>query len=212
MFQLTSKQKINILILFSFFHILIITSSNYLVQLPIIVFGFHTTWGVFTFPFIFLTTDLTVRIYGSYLARRIIAMVMLPALSVSYIFSTLFYQGEWQGFAILNKFNLFVTRIAFASFMAYILGQIMDIFVFNKLRNYHHWWIAPTVAMFFGNLLDTMVFFFIAFYRSTAHFMSTNWIEIALIDYGINLLIYLLFFLPAYKLMTNFILKHYSYN
>ncbi len=136
MFEFTSQQRIKALIWLSFFHILIITSSNYLVQLPITIFSFHTTWGAFTFPFIFLTTDLTVRIYGAPLARRIIAATMLPALSVSYILSALFYQGQWQGFITLNEFNLFVARIALASFMAYALGQIMDIFVFNKLRNY----------------------------------------------------------------------------
>ncbi len=124
------QQRIKTLIWLSFFHILIITSSNYLLQLPITIFDFHTTWGAFTFPFIFLTTDLTVRIYGASLARWIIATTMLPAFSVSYILSEFFYQGEWQGFFI---------RIALASFIAYSLGQIMDIFVLNKLRNNRRW-------------------------------------------------------------------------
>ncbi|WP_334471720.1 7-cyano-7-deazaguanine/7-aminomethyl-7-deazaguanine transporter [Arsenophonus sp. PmNCSU2021_1] len=209
MFELTPQQRIKALIWLSFFHILIITSSNYLVQLPITIFSFHTTWGAFTFPFIFLTTDLTVRIYGAPLARRIIAATMLPALSVSYILSALFYQGQWQGFITLNEFNLFVARIALASFMAYALGQIMDIFVFNKLRNYCRWWIAPTAAMFFGNLLDTIAFFFIAFYHSTDPFMAANWVEIALVDYSFKLFICMLFFLPAYGLMLNFILSYF---
>jgi len=209
MFELTPQQRIKALIWLSFFHILIITSSNYLVQLPINIFSFHTTWGAFTFPFIFLTTDLTVRIYGAPLARRIIAATMLPALSVSYILSALFYQGQWQGFITLNEFNLFIARIALASFMAYALGQIMDIFVFNKLRNYCRWWIAPTAAMFFGNLLDTIAFFFIAFYHSTDPFMAANWVEIALVDYSFKLFICMLFFLPAYGLMLNFILSYF---
>lgn len=209
MFELTPQQRIKALIWLSIFHILIITSSNYLVQLPITIFGFHTTWGAFTFPFIFLTTDLTVRIYGAALARRIIAAAMLPALSVSYILSALFYQGQWQGFITLNEFNLFVARIALASFMAYALGQIMDIFVFNKLRNYRRWWIAPAAAMLFGNLLDTIAFFFIAFYRSTDPFMAANWVEIALVDYSFKLFICMLFFLPAYGLMLNFILSYF---
>lgn len=209
MFELTPQQRIKALIWLSFFHILIITSSNYLVQLPITIFSFHTTWGAFTFPFIFLTTDLTVRIYGAPLARRIIAATMLPALSVSYILSALFYQGQWQGFITLNEFNLFVARIALASFMAYALGQIMDIFVFNKLRNYCRWWIAPTAAMFFSNLLDTIAFFFIAFYHSTDPFMAANWVEIALVDYSFKLFICMLFFLPAYGLMLNFILSYF---
>lgn len=92
MFSFTAQQKASALIWLSLFHILIITSSNYLVQLPINIFGFHTTWGAFTFPFIFLATDLTVRIYGAPLARRIITAVMLPALLISYVISALFFK------------------------------------------------------------------------------------------------------------------------
>ena len=74
--------------------------------------------------------------------------------------------------------------------MVYAVGQIMDIFVFNKLRKYSGWWIAPAAAMFFGNLLDTIAFFFIAFYRSTdTPCMATNWVEITLVDYSFKLLI-----------------------
>ncbi|PHM33214.1 7-cyano-7-deazaguanine/7-aminomethyl-7-deazaguanine transporter [Xenorhabdus innexi] len=209
MFQLTTQQKASALIWLSLFHILIITSSNYLVQLPVSIFGFHTTWGAFTFPFIFLATDLTVRIYGAPLARRIIMTVMLPALIISYIISALFFQGSWQGFSALGTFNLFVARIAAASFMAYVLGQILDVGVFNRLRQNQRWWIAPAAAMFFGNMLDTLAFFFIAFYRSTDAFMATHWVEIALVDYAFKLFICMLFFLPAYGILLNLILKFF---
>ncbi len=134
MFDLSARQRRTALIWLSLFHVLIITSSNYLVQLPITIFGFHTTWGAFTFPFIFLATDLTVRIYGAPLARRIITSVMIPALAISYVVSALFFQGAWAGFEALSHFNLFVARIAAASFMAYALGQILDVSVFNRLR------------------------------------------------------------------------------
>lgn len=182
----------------SLFHLLVITSSNYLVQLPVSIFGLHTTWGAFSFPFIFLATDLTVRFFGAPLARRIIFAVMLPALFISYAVSALFYQGQWQGFGALLHFNLFVARIAVASFMAYTLGQILDVHVFNRLRASRHWWLAPSVSMLFGNASDTLAFFSIAFWRSTDPFMAEHWVEIALVDYGFKLAISLLFFLPAY--------------
>lgn len=92
----TTVQRKKALVWLSLFHLLVITSSNYLVQLPISIFGFHTTWGAFSFPFIFLATDLTVRIFGAPLARRIIFAVMVPALAISYGISALFYMGEWQ--------------------------------------------------------------------------------------------------------------------
>ncbi|CAM3525289.1 7-cyano-7-deazaguanine/7-aminomethyl-7-deazaguanine transporter [Klebsiella variicola] len=203
----TTVQRKKALVWLSLFHLLVITSSNYLVQLPISIFGFHTTWGAFSFPFIFLATDLTVRIFGAPLARRIIFAVMVPALVISYCVSALFYMGEWQGFAALGTFNLFVARIAIASFMAYALGQILDVHVFNRLRQSRHWWLAPTASTLFGNISDTVAFFFIAFWRSPDPFMAAHWGEIALVDYSFKVLISIIFFLPMYGVLLNMLLK-----
>ena len=203
----TTVQRKKALVWLSLFHLLVITSSNYLVQLPLSIFGFHTTWGAFSFPFIFLATDLTVRIFGAPLARRIIFAVMVPALVISYGISALFYMGEWQGFAALGTFNLFVARIAIASFMAYALGQILDVHVFNRLRQSRHWWLAPPAAPLFGNISDTVAFFFIAFWRSPDPFMAAHWGEIALVDYSFKVLISIIFFLPMYGVLLNMLLK-----
>ena len=203
----TTVQRKKALVWLSLFHMLVITSSNYLVQLPISIFGFHTTWGAFSFPFIFLATDLTVRIFGAPLARRIIFAVMVPALAISYGISALFYMGEWQGFAALGTFNLFVARIAVASFMAYALGQILDVHVFNRLRQSRRWWLAPTASTLFGNISDTVAFFFIAFWRSQDPFMAAHWGEIALVDYSFKVLISIIFFLPMYGVLLNMLLK-----
>ena len=203
----TTVQRKKALIWLSLFHLLVITSSNYLVQLPISIFGFHTTWGAFSFPFIFLATDLTVRIFGAPLARRIILAVMIPALVISYGVSALFYMGEWQGFAALTSFNLFVARIAAASFMAYALGQILDVHVFNRLRQNRRWWLAPTASTLFGNVSDTLAFFFIAFWRSPDPFMAAHWGEIAIVDYCFKVLISIVFFLPMYGMLLNMLLK-----
>ena len=207
MTQFSESQRVKALFWLSLFHLLVITSSNYLVQLPIAIFGFHTTWGAFSFPFIFLATDLTVRIFGAPLARRIIFAVMVPALVISYAISALFYMGEWQGFAALGSFNLFVARIAIASFMAYALGQILDVHVFNRLRQSRHWWLAPTASTLFGNISDTVAFFFIAFWRSPDPFMAAHWGEIALVDYSFKVLISIIFFLPMYGVLLNMLLK-----
>lgn len=204
-FSLAQQRKA--LLLLVLFHLTIIASSNYLVQLPFTVFGFHTTWGAFTFPFIFLATDLTVRIFGAQLARKIIGWVMLPALAVSYGLSVLFFEGQFQGFAHLGEFNLFVARIAIASFMAYLLGQILDIYVFNRLRQMRQWWIAPTCSTLLGNALDTVAFFSIAFYQSPDPFMAEHWVEIALVDYGFKLVISLGLFVPIYGVLLNYLVK-----
>lgn len=208
MLSFTLQQRTSVRYWLALFHIIIIISSNYLVQLPISIFNFHTTWGAFSFPFIFLATDLTVKILGAALARRIIFIAMLPALFVSYIVSALFFQGEWQGWAALGLFNMMVARIAIASFMAYVLGQILDVYVFNRLRQYSAWWIAPAVSTLFGNIIDTLSFFFIAFWRSDDAFMAQHWLEIALVDYSFKLMVNLIFFLPIYGMILNIFLKN----
>jgi len=201
----TSAQQRKALTWLVAFHLLIITSSNYLVQLPFTLFGFHTTWGAFSFPFIFLATDLTVRIFGAQMARKIIFKVMLPALLVSYGLSVLFFEGAFQGFAQLTEFNLFVARIAVASFMAYVLGQILDVHVFNRLRQAGPWWVAPTLSTILGNALDTLAFFAIAFYNSPDAFMAEHWTEIAMVDYVFKILISLFLFVPMYGVLLNYL-------
>ena len=190
------------------FHIFIIIASNYLVQIPIDLFGFHSTWGAFSFPFIFLATDLTVRLIGKSEARRVITRAMIPALIASYIISVLLHEGRFNGFDALGEFNTFVFRIAFASFAAYVLGQLLDVQVFDRVRrNYAQWWIAPAAASVFGQALDTVAFFSIAFWKSSNPFMAVNWPEIAWVDYVIKLGVSLLFFVPMYGVALNAIVR-----
>ena len=189
------------------FHILIIIASNYLVQLPITLFGWHTTWGAFSFPFIFLATDLTVRLIGKHAARVVIAWVMLPALLASYVVSVLFHEGAFGGLMALGEFNLFVFRIAVASFLAYAFGQLLDIQVFDRLRQMRQWWVAPTASTILGNLLDTFLFFSVAFWRSDDPFMAANWVEIVTVDYVIKLAISLILFVPLYGMLLSAIVR-----
>ncbi|MBN6074226.1 7-cyano-7-deazaguanine/7-aminomethyl-7-deazaguanine transporter [Aggregatibacter actinomycetemcomitans] len=213
------QQKRRALVLLSFFHIFIIAASNYLVQIPfemhvpLTFFGaqenfmFHSTWGTLTFPFIFLATDLTVRVFGAKEARWIIFVVMIPALIISYVVSTLFSDSQYQSWQALTTFNLFVFRIALASFCAYVFGQLLDVLVFNRLRQLKTWWIAPTSSMVFGSMADTYLFFAIAFYASSDPFMAEHWMEIGFVDYLFKLFIGLLLFVPAYGVVLNMILR-----
>ncbi|BDM62794.1 hypothetical protein NFHSH190041_02460 [Shewanella sp. NFH-SH190041] len=201
MLMLSNTQHRRAIILLAAFHILIISASNYLVQLPFQIFGFHTTWGAFSFPFVYLATDLTVRIFGQHAARRIIFRAMIPALVISYVIGVLFHNGQFQGSEALHHFNTFVFRIALASFAAYLVGQLMDITVFARIRRECAWWVAPTASTLVGNLVDTLVFFSIAFYASTDAFMAQNWPEIATVDYSFKLMVSLGLFLPAYGLL-----------
>lgn len=209
----SDRQKRRALIILSFFHIFIITASNYLVQIPFEInlpftdFSFHSTWGSLTFPFIFLATDLTVRVFGAKEARWIIFTVMIPALIISYLVSILFSNSQYQGLEALSEFNMFVFRIALASFCAYVFGQLLDVLVFNRLRQLNTWWIAPTGSMVLGSMADTFLFFAIAFYASSDLFMAEHWVSIGFVDYLSKLFIGILLFIPAYGVMLNMILR-----
>ena len=191
----SDANKRRALVLLSFFHIFIITLSNYLVQIAFEVnipgteWTIPTTWGTFTFPFIFLATDLTVRVFGASLARKIIFAVMLPA-----------------------QFNTFVFRIALASFSGYVVGQLLDVFVFNRLRQGKTWWLAPTCSTIFGTLIDTFVFFAVAFYQSSDPYMAEHWFTIGSVDYAFKLFVSLLLFLPLYGVILNLIMRKLRLN
>ncbi|MGC7560963.1 7-cyano-7-deazaguanine/7-aminomethyl-7-deazaguanine transporter [Pasteurella sp. PK-2025] len=216
---LNDQQTRLALVILSFFHIVIIAASNYLVQIPFEItlplsqfgaredFSFHSTWGTLTFPFIFLATDLTVRVFGAKEARWIIFVVMLPALVISYVISTLFQETQYQGLHALTQLNHMVFRIAIASFCAYVFGQLLDVFVFNRLRQLKTWWIAPSSSMIFGSMADTFLFFAIAFYASSDPFMAEHWTELGFVDYLFKLLIGILLFVPAYGVVLNMILR-----
>ncbi|MGC7588931.1 7-cyano-7-deazaguanine/7-aminomethyl-7-deazaguanine transporter [Bisgaard Taxon 46] len=213
------QQTRRALIILSFFHIFIIAASNYLVQIPFKItlpltalganedFSFHSTWGTLTFPFIFLATDLTVRLFGAKEARWIIFIVMIPALIISYVISTLFSDSQYQGLSALATFNSVVFRIAVASFFAYVFGQLLDVLVFNRLRQLKTWWVAPSSSMIFGSMADTFLFFAIAFYASSDPFMAEHWMELGFVDYLFKLFIGILLFVPAYGVVLNMVLR-----
>lgn len=189
-------------------HVGIVIASNYLVQIPIRIAGITSTWGAFSFPLIFLATDLTVRLIGKPAARRVITRAMLPALVASYVVGVVFHDGRWNGLVELAQFNLLVFRVALASYAAYVLGQLLDIHVFDRVRRATvRWWPAPTLSAVIGQALDTATFFSIAFAASSDPFMAAHWVEIALVDYVIKLAASVLFFVPTYGVILTTLLR-----
>ena len=151
--------------------LIVITSSNYLVQYPI---NDWLTWGAFTFPVAFLVTDLTNRAVGATAARRV----------------------AWTGFAIavLVSMALAPWRIAVASGVAVILGQLLDIVAFNKLRS-GSWWKAPLIGSAVASVVDTSLFFFLAFAGS-----DMDWTMLAAGDLGVKWLMAAVLLAP-YRVM-----------
>lgn len=127
----------------------IVVASNILVQF---LLGQWLTWGAFTYPFTFLVTDLMNRLHGARVARRVVLAGFVVGIACSFI-----------GSQITGAFGPLVThRVALASGTAFLVGQLMDITVFNRLRRME-WWRAPLAASLIGSLMDTMIFFSIAF-------------------------------------------------
>ena len=185
-------------ILLSLCHIFLLTLSNVLVQYPFQWFGFHTTWGAFTYPAIFILTDLTVRLSSSRYARRIILLSMLPGLLISYVVASYIETSPSGDFWVIHPLPL---RVAFACFVAYVVGQLLDIFIFQYYRKQKSWWVAPLLSTTIGNFVDTALFFFVAFYHSTHPFLSQHWMEIAEIDFFFKITISFIAFIPAYGVM-----------
>lgn len=180
--------------------------SNFLVQMPFQLFGYHTTWGAFTYPLIFIMTDLTTRIYGATPARHIIFRSMLPGLLISYLIASYSEMNQLSHWGDLLMLHMMPLRIAVACFVAYVIGQILDIVVFQRYRKAASWWLAPAVSSSVGNVIDTALFFFIAFYQCSNPFLSQHWQEIAMVDAVFKISISLIAFVPIY----GFVLKMFN--
>ena len=177
-------------------HVIVITVSNGLVNIPVEIFGFKLTWAAFTFPLVVIATDLTVRLLGKTIARSTIAIAYPLAIIGSIL--VVLAEGAPQSVAL---------RIGFASATAYAIGTLLDVYVFQWLReNYSAWWLAPAVSTVAANIIDTYAFFFTAFSGSANEYMAANWMEIANSQIVLKIAVGLVVFLPAYGLL----LRHLS--
>tara|TARA_B100001741_G_C16343505_1_gene500637 strand:- start:124 stop:639 length:516 start_codon:yes stop_codon:yes gene_type:complete len=163
----------------------VVLSSNYLVQFPVQYYGLEKllTYGAFSYPIAFLITDLTNRSYGKYVARKIVYIGFFVGVSFTLFFST-------------NFSELISVRIAIGSGTAFIVAQLLDVQIFDKLRR-KKWFIAPLTSSFIGSTVDTFLFFLISFYGT-----SIPWITLSLGDLSIKIFVALLMLIP-YRLLTD---------
>jgi hypothetical protein len=153
--------------------IVIVTGSNIAVQYPI---NAWLTWGALTYPISFLVTDLTNRAFGPRMARRVV----------------------YAGFAAAVALSIFLAtwRIAVASGSAFLLAQLLDIAIFDRLRR-AAWWRAPFISSVLASAVDTALFFTLAFAGT-----GLPWVTWGLGDYGVKLLMALLLLAPFRALMA----------
>jgi queuosine precursor transporter len=171
---------------------LVVVASNVLVQHPFPYWGLgdYLTWGAFTYPVSFLVTDLTNRRYGAGVARRLVAVGFVIAVALSVALAT--------------------PRIALASGTAYLVGQLLDVTVFNGLRR-QAWWRAPLLGSLVGSALDTALFFSLAFAGDAdmsvpVSFLGLGqlplWVSLAICDFVVKVALALVALLPYGALLS----------
>ena len=163
----------------SFLMGVVVLSSNYLVQFPIKYYGLEEilTYGAFSYPIAFLITDLANRSYGKLVARKIVYIGFAIGISFTIIFST-------------NFADLISVRIAIGSGTAFLVAQLLDVQIFDKLRK-REWFIAPLTSSLIGSTIDTFLFFSISFYAT-----GIPWVTLSLGDLAVKILVALVMLIP----------------
>ena len=170
-------------LLLSFLMGVVVLSSNFLVQFPI---KYHQlekilTYGAFSYPIAFLITDLANRSYGKLIARKIVYIGFAIGISFTLLFST-------------NFADLISVRIAIGSGTAFLIAQLLDVQIFDKLRK-KRWFVAPLISSFIGSTVDTFLFFSISFYAT-----GIPWFTLSLGDLAVKIFVALIMLIP-FKLL-----------
>ena len=157
----------------------VVLISNFLVQFPVKYYGLENilTYGAFSYPIAFLITDLANRSFGKTIARKIVYIGFTIGVVFTLIFST-------------NFTDLISVRIAIGSGTAFIVAQLLDVQVFDKLRR-KTWFVAPLFSSLIGSTIDTFLFFSISFYGT-----GVPWITLSLGDLGVKIFIALIMLVP----------------
>ena len=157
----------------------VVTVSNYLVKFPVNYAGLQDllTYGAFSYPIAFLITDLSNRRFGKKIAKKIVYLGFTLGVFLTFFFST-------------NYSELISIRIALGSGIAFLVAQLIDVNIFDRLRK-KKWFIAPIVSSFIGSIIDTFLFFLIAFYGT-----EINWVTLSFGDLSVKILVSLIMLIP----------------
>ena len=173
-------------LILAFLMALVVVLSNYLVQFPVNYVGLQDifTYGAFSYPIAFLITDLTNRRYGKIVARKIVYIGFILGVTLTLYFSTDFS-------------NLISKRIAIGSGTAFLIAQLLDVQVFDRLRK-KVWFVAPLASSLIGSCIDTFLFFSIAFYGT-----EVNWITLSFGDLFVKIFVALAMLIPFRLLLSH---------
>ena len=171
----------------AFLMALIVVLSNYLVQFPVHYMGFQDilTYGAFSYPIAFLITDLSNRRYGKNTAKKIVYWGFILGAILTFYFST-------------NYSDLISIRIAIGSGTAFLVAQLIDVNIFDKLRK-KIWFTAPLVSSLIGSSIDTFLFFSISFYGT-----EVNWVTLSFGDLFVKIFVALMMLIP-FRLLLSYV-------
>ena len=158
---------------------LVVLTSNFLVQFPVKAYGLEEllTYGAFSYPIAFLITDLANRSFGKLAARKIVYLGFMIGVIFTLLFST-------------NYADLISIRIAIGSGTAFLIAQLLDVQIFDRLRK-KKWFIAPLGSSIIGSTVDTFLFFSISFYGT-----GIPWFTLSLGDLSVKLIVGLVMLIP----------------
>jgi len=165
----------------------VVALSNYLVQFPVNYLGLKDllTYGAFSYPIAFLITDLSNRRYGKNTAKKIVYLGFALGVFLTLYFST-------------NYSDLISIRIAIGSGTAFLVAQLIDVNVFDRLRK-KIWFTAPLVSSLVGSSIDTFLFFSIAFYGT-----GVSWITLSFGDLLVKIFVALIMLIP-FRLLLSYV-------
>ena len=165
--------------LLAFLMAFVVALSNYLVQFPIKYFSLENllTYGAFSYPVAFLITDLSNRRYGKNIAKKIVYLGFALGIVLTLYFST-------------NYSDLISIRIAIGSGTAFLVAQLVDVHIFDRLRK-KIWFIAPLASSLIGSCIDTFLFFSISFYGT-----GVNWVTLSFGDLSVKIFVALAMLIP----------------
>ncbi len=179
------KIENKLFLILAFSMALVVSVSNYLVQFPINYLELQDifTYGAFSYPVAFLITDLANRSYGKIIARKIVYIGFFLGIALTLYFSTDFS-------------NLISKRIALGSGIAFLISQLLDVQIFDRLRK-KIWFIAPLVSSLIGSTIDTFLFFSISFYGT-----GLNWVTLSIGDLFVKIFVALIMLIPFRILLS----------
>ena len=213
--QLTERDNKKILICLTLYITSLFAANTLGIKLMPFIFGTHMTVAIFTFPIVFVMSDVIGEVYGKRMAKNFVfagALSIIIFLFFSFISTTVPWakDGLWVKDSYNQIFGI-SARISIASLVAFVIAEYQDVFAFfffKKLTGEKNFWIRSNLSNVWSEFLDSTIFMFIAFYgvypfATLISIIFTLWIFKIIMGFVYTPLSYLGIYLLRYKNTPN---------